>query len=169
MKQTIGYLEYQSFLDYLVSLVQKAWGDQVVSVVLYGSVARGGAGSESDVDLLLILKEASPIYWKRLQPLNSIFREMRRQPCWKELEAQGIFPSPSIIIFSQEEAGQNRFLFLDMIEDARMLMDQDGFFQGRLDVLKMRLQELGARKVRRNGAWYWDLKPDLMPGETITL
>ena len=169
MKQAIGYLQYQSFLDYLVSLIQKAWGDQVISVVLYGSVARGGAGPKSDVDLLLILIEASPVYWKRLQPLNSILRELRRQSCWKELEAQGIFPSPSILILSQEEARQNRFLFLDMIEEARILIDQDGFFQGRLDVLKMRLQELGARKVRRNGTWYWDLKPDLIPGEIVTL
>ena len=169
MKKSIGYIEYQPFLDCLVSLIKETWGDHVISVVLYGSVSRGEAQPTSDVDLLLILKEAPPVYWKRLQPLISVLHQLRKQPCWKDLEAQGISPSPSLLVLSQEEARQNRLIFLDMIEEARMLMDQDGFFQDRLDALRMRLQELGAKKVRRNGTWYWDLKPDLKPGEVVTL
>jgi len=37
-----------------------------------------------------------------------------------------------------------------MTDDARILFDRDAFFQMRLDAVRMRLRELGARKVRRD-------------------
>jgi predicted nucleotidyltransferase len=168
-QQAIGYREYKPVLDRFVHHVRAALGDNVVSIVLYGSVARAKAGPESDVDLLLILEEASSSYRERLQPLLSIVRQLRMQPCWRALEEQGIFPSLSVLVLSREEANRNRNLYLDMIEEARVLVDRDDFFRGRLNALQKRLQELGARKVRRDGAWYWDLKPDLHPGEVLTL
>ena len=50
-----------------------------------------------------------------------------------------------------------------------ILIDREGFFQNRLKALQNRLRELGARKIRRNGDWYWDLKPDLTPDEVVIL
>jgi len=41
MSQTVGYTEYKDLLDIFVQMVQKALGDQVVSIVLYGSVGAG--------------------------------------------------------------------------------------------------------------------------------
>jgi hypothetical protein len=35
--------------------------------------------------------------------------------------------------------------------------------------LRRRLKALGARRVRLGGGYYWLLKPDLKPGETIPL
>lgn len=169
MKRAVGYLDYQPLLDAFISLVQETLGDQLVSVVLYGSVARRETQPESDIDLLLILEEASPVYRQRLQPLLPIVRQVRRHSCWKDLEARGLSPSLSLLVLSRQEAEQNRYLYLDMIEEARILVDRAGFFQGRLKALQRRLRELGARKVRQNGAWYWDLKPDLKPGEVVTL
>ena len=121
------------------------------------------------MDLLLILREIPPEYWKRLQPFLPILRQLRKQQCWKNLEQQGITPFLSLLILSLEEAKENRYLYLDMIKEARILLDQESFFQRKLESLQQKLQELGARKVRRNGDWYWDLKPDLKPGEVIIL
>lgn len=169
MRRTIGYSEYEALLKTFVNLVQQVLGDQVVSVVLYGSVARGTAMPNSDVDLLLILQEAPAGYWKRLQPLLPLLRRLRKGSHWKRLEGQGMVPSVNLLVFSLEEAKENRYLYLDMVDEARILVDREGFFQGKLESLRQRLHELGARKVRRNGDWYWDLKPDLKPGEAIVL
>jgi predicted nucleotidyltransferase len=141
----------------------------VVSLILYGSVARGEARPESDVDVLLVLKDAPPVYRDRLRPLLPILRRLRRESCWKNLETQGLSPSLSVLVLSREEADRNRCLYLDMLEDARILIDREGVFQNRLRALGTRLRELGARRVRKNGDQYWDLKPDLAPGEFVTL
>ncbi|MBI2219306.1 MAG: hypothetical protein HYU51_18665 [Candidatus Rokubacteria bacterium] len=34
---------------------------------------------------------------------------------------------------------------------------------------RARLSALGARRIWRGSAWYWELKPDLKPGEVIAL
>ena len=51
----------------------------------------------------------------------------------------------------------------------KILIDRDGFFRTRLDKLRARLEELGAVRVQCEDGWYWDLKPDLKPGEVLTL
>ena len=50
-----------------------------------------------------------------------------------------------------------------------ILYDRDGFFRRMLNRVQKRLQELGARKVYIGRMWYWDLKPDTVPGEVVEL
>jgi hypothetical protein len=73
------------------------------------------------------------------------------------------------VIKSSEEAEIGSPLFLDMVDDARVLYDRDGFFARRLERLRTRLNELGARRIWRGKVWYWDLKPDDQPGEVFEL
>lgn len=103
-KQTAGYSEYQALLNAFVSLVLGALGDQLVSVVLYGSVALGTARPDSDVDVLLILGEVSSGYWKRLQSLLPIPRQLRKGSAWGRLEERGMTPSLNLLVLSSEEA-----------------------------------------------------------------
>ena len=156
-------------LEIFISLVQEAIGENVVSIVLYGSVARGEAGIESDIDLLLVVRDGSPSYYEQLQPVLPLLRQLRQHRRWYELRAKGWSPEVNVMILSKQEADCNRLLYLDMIEDARILMDRDSFFQRRLQKLQIRLQELQARKIRQNGNWYWDLKPNLQPQESVVL
>lgn len=170
MNQTVGYPEFQPLLDRFISLVQQALGEQVLSIVLYGSVARGQARAESDVDLLIVLREASSVYYERLRPFLRILRQLQEEPAWKGLEAQGLRPYLSLLVLSKEEAEQSRYIYLDMVDEARILTDVGGFFQAKLEALRQRLQELGARRIWQGEAsWYWDLKPDLRKGETLVL
>lgn len=169
MTQVIDYQTYRPLLDDFTSLIQEALGSQVISIVLYGSVARGNATAQSDVDLLLVLEEASPIYRERLQSLLPILRCLRHQSSWKEQQARHRFPSLSVVVLSRQEADQNQLLYLDMTEEARILLDRGDFFRHRLNILHSRLRELGAQKIQRNEGWYWDLKPDLKADEVLVL
>ena len=169
MKQALGYSEFKPLLDRFVGDIQQCHGENLLSIVLYGSVARETASFNSDVDLLLVLDKATKVYWKRLESITPILMNLRGEKCWKELEEAGITLEINVLIFSREEADQNRYLYLDMIEEARILVDRGGFFRGRLRKFEKRLAKLGAKKIPIDGAWYWDLKPDLKKGEIVVL
>jgi hypothetical protein len=76
----------------------------------------------------------------------------------------------SSIILSEEEAMENRNIFLDMLDASVILYDKNNFFKNRLKELNKRLLQLGSKKiVLEDKTWYWNLKPDSAPGEVIEL
>lgn len=74
------------------------------------------------------------------------------------------------LVTSPEAIEAGPLILLDLTEDAVILHDPTGFLARRLDRLRQRLRELGARRVWLDGdRWYWDLKPDYRPGEVFDL
>lgn len=51
--------ELQSILQNLRRELARVLGDQLVSVILYGSRARGQARSDSDIDVLVVVRDDS--------------------------------------------------------------------------------------------------------------
>lgn len=78
------------------------------------------------------------------------------------IELSPVFKTP-------EEIRQGSLLPLDLPSDARYLHDRDHFLADELTRLRARLDALGARRIWRGNAWFWDLKPDLKPGEVKVL
>jgi hypothetical protein len=76
----------------------------------------------------------------------------------------------NLVTKSPEEARYRSPLYLDLVEDAVLLVDRDGFFQAVLDGMRARMRELGSRRVvLPDGSWYWDLKPDFRFGEVVEI
>lgn len=166
-----GFEFYKGILERFLDLLKQTFGDSLVSLVLYGSVARGDAEADSDIDLLLILRDPPNNYHRRLDQVLGVQSDLEREEVYKRMrERLDIKPFLSHIILSKEEADENRYIYLDMVEDAKILYDRDNFFAQRLKVIKKRLRELHSKRVwLEDGTWYWDLKPDLKPGEVFTL
>ncbi len=57
MKQIKLSSHIQNILQELKLQLQKLYGDRLTSVVLYGSVARGEATANSDIDVLVVLRD----------------------------------------------------------------------------------------------------------------
>ena len=51
----------QSALTELVGWLQDTWGDRITHVWLFGSKARGDSDAESDVDLLIVGRDADDV------------------------------------------------------------------------------------------------------------
>jgi hypothetical protein len=135
------------------------WGDNLVSVVLYGSVARGDGDKDSDVDLLIVGEELPRSISARHDLVRPAFEALRDR--MEELRERGYNADITWIVKTKAEAAHRSPLYLDMTEDAIVLYDKDGFFKGVLDGMRKRMEELGSRRVwLDNGRWYWDLKPD---------
>ena len=142
-------------------------GDDVISVVLFGSVARGEATPYSDIDLFVVASNLPRGRRARLERIRAADQriEKRLQDLW----SRGIYSDVCPILQTPEEAARVRPLYLDLVEDAVLLFDADGFFASVLDRLKRRLKELGSVRRRMGKVGYWELKPDLRPGEIFEL
>jgi uncharacterized protein len=146
---------------------QAVLGDDLVSVVLFGSVARGHGGAMSDIDLILVLREAPRSVGRRRALLEPVRTTL--QPLLDDLWREGMFTDFTEIVFTADEASQTHRLFLEVIEDGRILYDAGGFFAGVLDCLRARLRQIGAQRKSFGKLRYWDLKPDFKPGDVVKL
>ncbi|MDW8396514.1 MAG: nucleotidyltransferase domain-containing protein [Anaerolineae bacterium] len=167
LDQTVLNTELRALAERYAQCAQALRGDELTSVVLFGSVARGEARPESDIDLLIICRSLPAGAFRRRAVLAPV-RE-RLDPELERLWAQGCYTDFAEIIKTEAEAQHVAPFYLDLTEDGVLLFDRGGFFARILDRLRARLRELGAQRRRLGTLRYWDLKPDFKPGEVIEL
>ncbi|MCD6101157.1 MAG: nucleotidyltransferase domain-containing protein [Candidatus Marinimicrobia bacterium] len=134
--------------------LQGELGRNLISLVVFGSTARGTAEKESDIDILLIVeneKEAREKYLEIKLKLEKAYS-----------------PQFYSIISTEAKLRDNPYILLDMIDDSVVLYDPEKRFQNLISHLRKKLKALGAKRIWiDNDTWYWDLKPDWKPGEVV--
>jgi uncharacterized protein len=160
--------DVERWLERLRAALERREGENLVSFVVYGSVARGTAAPGSDVDLLLVFRSLPP---RRHDRFLVWYRELEQlRATHGALLADGCAFDWSVLSLTTEEARYHSPLYLDITLDGRLLLDRGAFFAGVLDGLRARIRELGSRRVELDdGSWYWDLKPGLRYGEVVEL
>ncbi|MEM2788791.1 MAG: nucleotidyltransferase domain-containing protein [Candidatus Bathyarchaeia archaeon] len=158
---------YRSLIEKLLNSLFAKLGDKLVSVIVYGSVARGSTRKDSDIDILIVA-ETLPKSRIMRQKLFLLIEEPL-EPLIDDLWDKGFHVDFSPIILSLEEASRIRPIYLDMVEDSIILYDRNGFFKNIMDRLRKRLEELGAKRVWVGDKWYWVLKPDIRFGEVVEI
>ncbi len=159
--------ELRLLVEKYSEVAQEVLRERLVSLVLYGSLARGQAGPGSDIDLFVVLDAAPKGMFLRREILKPL-RE-RLSPDLERLWQRGLLTDFVEVIRSREEASRFHPLYLDMTEEAEVLYDRDGFFTGVLQGVRRRMRELGAQRKILGRLSYWHLKPDLKPGEALEL
>ena len=138
--------------------MKERFGEDLVSVVVYGSFARGEAREGSDLDVLVVVER--PVR-DRLR-LSAEVSSSVRPP-------EG-FPRPvSLVILTTGEVEEHPPLLLDMTIDSLIVYDVGGFMGEGPGGLRRRIEEMGGRRVRLGDAWYWVLKPGVRLGEVVEL
>jgi predicted nucleotidyltransferase len=157
--------EFDKLLSEVARTVQLYYKKRLVTLAVFGSVARGTQRPDSDVDLLLVCDPLPAGRMRRIAEFSKV--EAQLEPVLASLKKVGITTALSVIVKTPAEIQRGGLFYLDFIEDARLLYDKGNFFRGFLNQLKDRLSRLGARRVWRGNAWYWDLKPDFKPGDVF--
>ncbi len=168
-RRGINYLSepYREVVRRLLEELLKVFGEKLVSVVVYGSVARGEARRDSDIDVLIVIEDLPRSRFERLSMYMKA--EERLDDLLNKLLDEGYAVTISPILKTREEAMRVSPIYLDMVEDAIIVYDKEGFFEGILRRLRKKLKELGAERVWVGKKWYWRLKKDYKFGEVIEL
>lgn len=164
LKQNSLHERFESLLEHVREACLACYGERLVSLFVFGSVGRGVPGPDSDLDLLVIARDLPAGRPARVAEFRAVEKALANRLAGVR-DAIGRSPELSPVFKTPEEAEQGSPLFLDMVEDGRSLHDRDDFMAKVLDRLRERLQVLGARRIRRGNAWFWDLKPDYRIGE----
>jgi predicted nucleotidyltransferase len=158
------------FLKELLTILEGFFGEDLVSVVVFGSVARGDAKPSSDTDVLVVARNMPRSMSDRMGTMVRVLMNLEKTEVYRELREKGVCTWIQFHPLSVEEAGLNRPIYLDMVEDAVILLDKNGFMKTVFDRLRKRLEELKARRVYlEDGSWFWDLKPDIKRGEVVEI
>lgn len=138
-------------------------GPEFVSLVLYGSRARGTARPGSDIDLLLVAEK--PRQWDGMAGVRSAFESCEDYRAW--VRERGV-PTFDIVPLTPAEADESRYLYLDMVDEAVFVHDHGDFMCRRLERLRERLRELGSHRAwLADGSYLWILKPGFRLGDTV--
>lgn len=145
----------------------KHYGDRLISIVVFGSVGRQTARPDSDIDILLVANPLPDGRMARVREFDAVEGAFRR--LWLEQYPDTGVPDLSPVLKTPGEVARGSWLFLDMVHDAWIVFDKEGFFAKYLKAFTKRLESLGARRIYYRGSWYWDIKPNLKPGEVFEI
>ncbi|MEM4970160.1 MAG: nucleotidyltransferase domain-containing protein [Sulfolobales archaeon] len=148
----------------LVESFLSVFGDRLVSLVLYGSYARGDFRGDSDVDLIVVLNDVIDRYALHLE-LDRV--EELLAPILRCFKKYGYNPVLSPIVLGIDQARDIRPLYLDAVFDVKILYDRGSFMSNIFERLRRKLEEYGARRVRIGRKWVTVLKNSYRFGEVI--
>jgi predicted nucleotidyltransferase len=148
-------------------LARKEFGNNLVSIILFGSAARKEAGPRSDIDLMLVFNKLPTGRLARSRLLESIDNQLEKDLA--RLRTRNIYTNFNCLMKTKKEARIIRPLYLDMTQDAVYLYDKANFFRSVINNLKRRLKRLGSVRKKVGLARYWELKPDIKPGEEFEI
>lgn len=158
---------YTECVKKLLDECLRFYGKRLISFCLYGSVARGTMTPASDIDFLLVIEPLPDGRMRRVKEFEHV--ESGLVSVRSEARKQGAHIELSPVLKRPFEVERGSLLFLDMLEDGKILFDRDDFLKRYFGEWKKKLDKLGARRIHKGDAWYWILKEDYKPGEVFEL
>lgn len=163
----LSFETYKSMLQLLLEKVREDFDKDLISFAVFGSVARGEAKPESDIDILIVHKRVN---FNPLKKFIRILIELRESEVYRKLLGKGVYADPYPIFLTEKDLSQKPLILLDILDHGIILFDKNDWLKGKLNILRNKLNTLGAKRIGlEDGTWYWDLKPDWKPGEVVEI
>lgn len=139
------------FTSRLVEAYKAHLGDKLISIVLFGSQARGDYRESSDFDILIIAKSLPERHLARMGYIRTTLLNFKEKV--------------SIIAKTPEEF-DSCFppLYLDMAMDGKILIDKDKFMEKRLKKIKKIIENSTLHRVKQGDEFFWRWKSPKKPG-----
>ncbi len=159
------YLNYTSLI---AEKLEEIMQDDLISVVLFGSAARGEAGEGSDIDILIVAEKFEKE--GRFEVFNVIENDLKASDEYRELKEKKLGTLISPVPLTPSEVEKNPSILLDIVMDGIMLYDVDDFIVNKMKSMKRKLKKMGSKRIFLDDKrYYWDLKPDYKLGEVVII
>jgi len=148
------------FRDYLynfVRLLKEKYKEDLLSIILFGSVARGKWNKESDIDLFIIFTNKSSIRTAINNQLTKVISDYERKSKLKNSKGDRLFSTIQDISLSLKDLHTFRTIFYDIAMDGIILFDRNKTGFHKLKKIKKRIEEKGLKKVFiKENDYYWE-------------
>ncbi len=159
------YLNYSSLI---AEKLEKILKNNLISVLLFGSAARGEAGEGSDIDILVVSEKFGKR--GRFEVFNVIENDLKASDEYLELKENKLGTLISPVPLTPSEVEKNPSILLDIVMDGIMLYDVDDFIVNKMKSMRKKLKKMGSKRIFLDDKrYYWDLKPDYKLGEVVEI
>jgi predicted nucleotidyltransferase len=155
----------ERFVAAVPSLLALAYGEVLLAVVLFGSVARGTAHPHSDSDWLVVLRRRGGEPREDHQGCEQVRQQLAL--LLEEAQAVGLYTEPQFHLRSAVEAEQGGPLFLDLCHEGIPTHDPEGWAARFMARYRQRLADQGSVRVPWGEGWYWRLTPEVRPAAEV--
>lgn len=145
---------HRQYVNDVLSEVIRHYGENLLGLAIFGSFARRENRKDSDLDLLIILKNAG----KRRVRLEEFIEkiEMKHDEKAQQLfREQGLLCELSPYILTESEALLVQPIYYDLVAHHVIVWDPQGIIARIINSTSNLLRKVGARRVRRNNTWEW--------------
>jgi len=130
----------KSTKDKIIKEIEKQFGTGLVSVVLFGSQARGTADRYSDIDLIVIA-EGIPFDWREQR---EIVNELIMSPELIHSPVSIILKSPDVMKASLDTVQP---LLFGILKSYEVLYDPQNFFEMQAQIYRKHMQEWDVQEI----------------------
>ncbi len=163
----VSYI-YRDYLYNFVKLMKENYKEDLLSIILFGSVARGKWNNESDIDLFIIFTNKSSLRTIINKRLTKIISDYERNSKLRNSKGDRLFSTIQDISLVLKDLHTFRTIFYGIAMDGILLFDRNQTGLHFLKKIKKRIEEKGLRRIFiKENDYYWERKVKF--GEIIEL
>lgn len=167
--KNLAVLKQQRYLHLIVDVciqLHKRKELGLAGVWLFGSVARGTARDNSDVDLIVVAKGLSG---SRAEMSDAVYSALSITEERQFLYENGFATDASIYPMAEGELGRFYPLLLDVVDHGIVVYEMDARLSRAAESMRLGASRLGVKRVDLGKGWAWTLPPGLRVGEPLEI
>lgn len=169
---SVEKIPHPAFRPYIGRFCEKLlerYGDNLIGLLLFGSVARGDWDKDSDIDLLIVLKRFERSKRAALREIIELRKELRGSQEYKDSVSMGYYPVVEVYPLEAEDAKRFRRMYLDALTEGIVVFERELFLTELIGRFQERLRDIGARRIEIPSVGHYWVLGDLKAGEVLEL
>ena len=125
---------YFNFTSVIAHELEEIFPDDLVWVVVFGSAARGEAGVNDKIDVLIVVEKFEKV--GRDEVIDSIEENLKMSEDYFDLVENNLATNINPLCLTQSEIEKNPSLIKDVIPDGFMIYDTNDFMEDKLEQMR---------------------------------